>query len=66
MLSRSGVPRYQAISLDRAAKLTGEAFGFEDSAGIERARSHQSPGGKALWMIAGLAALAGLAYIAIR
>lgn len=66
MLSRSGVPRYQTISLDRAAKLTGEAFGFEDSASIERSGSCQPLATKALWMIAGLAALAGLAYIAIR
>ena len=66
MLSRSDVPRYQTIGLDRAAKLTGEAFGFEDAASPERAAPHSSFGSKVLWLMAGLTALGGLAYIALR
>lgn len=66
MLSRSDVPRYQTIGLDRAAKLTGEAFAFEDAATPGRATPHQFFGTKALWLVAGLVALGGLAYIALR
>lgn len=66
VLSRSGVPGYQMISLDRAARLTGEAFGFEDAASFEHAASHQSFGTRVLWLMAGLIALGGLAYIALR
>jgi hypothetical protein len=46
--------------------LTGEAFGFEDAASLEHAASHQSLGSRALWLVAGLIALGGLAYIALR
>jgi hypothetical protein len=66
VLSRSGVPRYQTISLDRAAKLTGEAFGFEDTSSPEHTAPHASFGSRALWLIAGLVALGGLVYIALR
>jgi hypothetical protein len=66
VLSRSGVPRYQTISLDRAARLTGEAFGFEDATSPEHAAPYHSFGARALWLVAGLIALGGLAYIALR
>jgi hypothetical protein len=66
VLSRSGVPRYQTISLDRAAKLTGEAFGFEDAASLERTAPHSLFSSRALWLMAGFVALGGLAYIALR
>jgi hypothetical protein len=63
--SRSGATNYKTVSLDRAARLTGEAFGYEDgSVGQHGAGSHS--GNRMVWTLVALAALGGLAYLALR
>lgn len=65
MQSRSGVTNYKTVSLDRAARLTGEAFGYEDASAAQVAAPSHG-GGRAVWTAVALVALCGLVYIALR
>lgn len=63
MLSRSSVPQYQSIGLDRAARLTGEAFGFDDPVSENHHAHAMGPASRVIWVLAAVAALSGLGYI---
>lgn len=65
MQSRSGATNYKTVSLDRAARLTGEAFGCED-ASVNQNASGFYGGSRTMWSLVALAALSGLVYIALR
>lgn len=65
MLSRSDIPQYQSLRLDRAARLTGEAFGFDDTSPSHL--PHQSGASSwVLWMLVASVAASGLFFIALR
>ncbi|WP_156410450.1 hypothetical protein [Bosea sp. Root381] len=67
MTSIRSVPRVRAASLERTARLAGEAFGHEELAPRQRLdASLLQPSRWLLWLLAGLTAAAGLLVLSTR
>ena len=66
MASRSAVPKIRIVGLERAARFAGEAFAYEDLSGVETRHDAESTQLRRLWWVAAIAALIGLALVALR
>lgn len=66
MASRSAVPRIRIAGLERAARLAGESFAYEELSGFERRHDAETTQLRRLWWAAAIIALIGLAVVALR